>query len=376
MRYLLYCLSTLLALSGCSAFQTADDRARNSWKTVTVAHQQQIEPRMDSYIGMERVGVITLTPSSESADDLLEKAKQLIYASADYDRARIELGKVFYQEQDNSEAIELYNQISSELAVLAVNKGFDLNADKVVYITKENDNLMSIAERFYGNTEEVIFLMRLNKLSGVNLDEKRQLWIPPKRNSSKLSLIKETYKDSARTRREKTHKINVKNVLDSTNEEADLVPLSKLGKATPLDKNPNINGTDGSSEVDSLGEHPQSNQRESKYNLQQTLAKSKEEIKGLSEYRKGAPKAAYSLLVSAPNLSSEGQQVLSDLKHKLIEQPYARGLSLYQQQKLEQAINEFDQVLSVDPTYLQANVYRARCMQLLERLKTIQKTED
>ncbi len=374
MRIVLYCLSTLLALSGCSAFQTAEDRAQESWQTVTVADQQQIEPSIDSYIGMERIGVITLTPSSESSNDLIEKAKQWIYASADYDQARLELGKVFYQDQDNSEAIELYNQISSELAVLAVKEGFDLNADKVVYITKANDNLKSIAERFYGNADGLIFLMRLNKLSGINLDEKRQLWIPLKKNASKPLPIKKAYKASVLNRKESVKKVDIKTV--PTAKEADVVVLSESGKTVLLDKSSNKNGTNQSLEIDNLNERPQPNQEETKRNLKETLAKSKEEIKGLSEYRKGSPKVAYSLLVSASNLSTEGRKVLSDLKRELIEQPYARGLTLYQEQKLEQAVNEFDQVLSVDPTYSQASVYRARCMQLLERLKTIQESID
>lgn len=374
MRIVLYCLSTLLALSGCSAFQTAEDRAQESWQTVTVADQQQIEPSIDSYIGMERIGVITLTPSSESSNDLIEKAKQWIYASADYDQARLELGKVFYQDQDNSEAIELYNQISSELAVLAVKEGFDLNADKVVYITKANDNLKSIAERFYGNTDGLIFLMRLNKLSGINLDEKRQLWIPLKKNASKPLPIKKAYKASVLNRKESVKKVDIKTV--PTAKEADVVVLSESGKTVLLDKSSNKNGTNQSLEIDNLNERPQPNQEETKRNLKETLAKSKEEIKGLSEYRKGSHKVAYSLLVSASNLSTEGRKVLSDLKRELIEQPYARGLTLYQEQKLEQAVNEFDQVLSVDPTYSQASVYRARCMQLLERLKTIQESID
>lgn len=374
MRIVLYCLSTLLALSGCSAFQTAEDRAQESWQTVTVADQQQIEPSIDSYIGMERIGVITLTPSSESSNDLIEKAKQWIYASADYDQARLELGKVFYQDQDNSEAIELYNQISSELAVLAVKEGFDLNADKVVYITKANDNLKSIAERFYGNTDGLIFLMRLNKLSGINLDEKRQLWIPLKKNASKPLPIKKAYKASVLNRKESVKKVDIKTV--PTAKEADVIVLSESGKTVLLDKSSNKNGTNQSLEIDNLNERPQPNQEETKRNLKETLAKSKEEIKGLSEYRKGSPKVAYSLLVSASNLSTEGRKVLSDLKRELIEQPYARGLTLYQEQKLEQAVNEFDQVLSVDPTYSQASVYRARCMQLLERLKTIQESID
>lgn len=374
MRIVLYCLSTLLALSGCSAFQTAEDRAQESWQTVTVADQQQIEPSIDSYIGMERIGLITLTPSSESSNDLIEKAKQWIYASADYDQARLELGKVFYQDQDNSEAIELYNQISSELAVLAVKEGFDLNADKVVYITKANDNLKSIAERFYGNTDGLIFLMRLNKLSGINLDEKRQLWIPLKKNASKPLPIKKAYKASVLNRKESVKKVDIKTV--PTAKEADVVVLSESGETVFLDKSSNKNGTNQSLEIDNLNERPQPNQEETKRNLKETLAKSKEEIKGLSEYRKGSHKVAYSLLVSASNLSTEGQKVLSDLKRELIEQPYARGLTLYQEQKLEQAVNEFDQVLSVDPTYSQASVYRARCMQLLERLKTIQESID
>ncbi|WP_425641708.1 hypothetical protein ACPUEK_17995 [Marinomonas gallaica] len=374
MRIVLYCLSTLLALSGCSAFQTAEDRAQESWQTVTVADQQQIEPSIDSYIGMERIGVITLTPSTESPNDLIEKAKQWVYASADYDQARLELGKVFYQDQDNSEAIELYNQISSELAALAVKEGFDLNADKVVYITKANDNLKSIAERFYGNTDGLIFLMRLNKLSGINLDEKRQLWIPLKKNASKPLPIKKAYKASLANRKESVKKVNVKAV--STNKEAGVVALSEPGKTIILDKRSNKIGANKSPEIDILNEHPQSNHGGTKHNPKETLAKSKEEIKGLSEYRKGSHKVAYSLLVSASNLSTEGRKVLSDLKRELIEQPYARGLTLYQEQKLEQAVNEFDQVLSVDPTYSQASVYRARCMQLLERLKTIQESID
>ncbi|UTV99819.1 hypothetical protein KDW99_01335 [Marinomonas rhizomae] len=370
MRIVLYCLSTLLVLSGCSAFQTAEDRAHKSWQTVTIADQQQIEPSIDSYIGMERIGVITLAPSSESPSDLIEKAKQWVYASADYDQARLELGKVFYQDQNNSEAIDFYNQISSELAVLAVNEGFDLNADKVVYITKANDNLKSIAERFYGNTDGLIFLMRLNKLSGINLDEKRQLWIPLKKKISKPLPIKKAYKSSLPNRKESVGKVDIKTV--PTAKEADVAVVSEPEKTILLDKSSNKTDANQSPEIDNLNKRPQPNEGEIKHNFKETFAESKKEVKGLSEYRKGSHKTAYSLLVSASNLSTEGRQVLSDLKSELIEKPYARGLTLYQEQKLEQAVNEFDQVLSVDPTYSQASVYRARCMQLLERLKTIQ----
>lgn len=378
-RVICLCVPALLTLSGCSMFQSPEQRAENALETVTLASSDQQQTYVDDYIGMERIGVMVLSPGKASPQEHIAVAKELLRESADYKQARVELGKAIYQDNDNREALELYNQISADLPVFALKNGFDLNADRVVYLAKAGDDLEKVVKRFYGSNEFFAFVMRINQLNSTALAGGEELWIPakltPARKRVRSAPAPEPKLSPKPTVTEPVSTAAQSDAVDVDTNTAEVVanPSMAVSQDEVNGSQPAIDeveqNTDQAGEPDRLAS-PNTSQTSPVMSAKREV--SKEEIKGLSEYRKGSPKAAYSLLGSVSNLTEQGREALSELKTQLIEQPYAQGLHYYQEQKLALAIEQFDQVLSVDPNHSQANVYRARCQQLLERLQTIQ----
>lgn len=69
-----------------------------------------------------------------------------------------------------------------------------------------------------------------------------------------------------------------------------------------------------------------------------------------------------------PQLKPAGNQGLRD---QLLASYHERAVVLYRDQKLDQAIALWDHVLAIDPGYERAAVYRARAIELQQRLKQI-----
>lgn len=69
-----------------------------------------------------------------------------------------------------------------------------------------------------------------------------------------------------------------------------------------------------------------------------------------------------------PHLKPAGNQALRD---QLLASYHERAVVLYRDQKLDQAIALWDHVLAIDPGYERAAVYRARAIELQQRLKQI-----
>lgn len=69
-----------------------------------------------------------------------------------------------------------------------------------------------------------------------------------------------------------------------------------------------------------------------------------------------------------PRLKPAGNQALRD---QLLASYHERAVVLYRDQKLDQAIALWDHVLAIDPGYERAAVYRARAIELQQRLKQI-----
>lgn len=449
----------ILVLQGCASLQ---GRAENSWETVSIASQAQLEPESNGYLGMEDIGVVVLSEADGSPENHIDNAWQVLRTHADYPQARSELGKVLYNDPDNSSVQSLYSQISAPLDDYAKQQSFDMNAEKVVYLAKQGDNVEQLSERFYGTSSYFPFLMRVNKLAGASLSGGESLWIPAKLGASnalrksmeelkqKKAVAKKVVepvvvdKDVAEEQVEKeiveaqsepelsNQDESVANIqsepkdaeiadagtdtlqdVPDTNAvaiaedeaesssatpqveamqdaDSDVLEVTDENETTISDENLPIVANEISAkkgqdtqvvdveeqlnevveEEEALEEVNVKKSKDSELNEEKTLL-SKEEEKGLSVLRKGDSIWAYSLLLSAPNLSEAGSEALAQLQYELVEKPYANGLAYYQQQKLEPAIAEFKRVLKANPNHGQARLYLARCQKLLERLQTI-----
>ncbi len=80
---------------------------------------------------------------------------------------------------------------------------------------------------------------------------------------------------------------------------------------------------------------------------------------------------AYTAFLEVKSPTVEATEVVRGLKKVLIDDPYVKGVDLYQRQHLNRAIEKFDQVLFVEPSHTQALVYKSRCEKLLERLNKL-----
>lgn len=69
-----------------------------------------------------------------------------------------------------------------------------------------------------------------------------------------------------------------------------------------------------------------------------------------------------------PHLKPAGDQLLRD---QLLSTYHERAVLLYRDQKLDQAIALWDHVLDIDPGYERAVIYRARAVELKQRLKQL-----
>lgn len=69
-----------------------------------------------------------------------------------------------------------------------------------------------------------------------------------------------------------------------------------------------------------------------------------------------------------PHLKPAGDQMLRD---QLLSTYHERAVLLYRDQKLDQAIALWDHVLDIDPGYERAVIYRARAVELKQRLKQL-----
>ena len=387
--------SVALLMHGCAMFQSPQERAEAGWETVTIASFDQMEPSIDPYLGVDTIGVLTLVESDAEPKALVEQAWQSL-KDGDYKRARILLGQALYVDGEYKEAIALNNQITADLNVYAYKHGFDLMADKTVYLANEGDSLESISEQVYGTQNYFPFLMRLNTLASSTLAQGDLVWTPTKDGKSQNTSKKAKPKAPVVAKKaapivNKTEKV----VEDKPSENAVIKTKEMTNKDLPeLKKDDKSLKTEMSTENSLTNEETENtnNQKSNQdsnlkvlepvkesVNINQESAQieninrlSELEVKGLSALRKGRRKEAYLLLLSATELSTDGQNTLNDLKTELVDQPYSRGIANYQSQNLQQAIADFDQVLSIAPDHSQASLYRARCVRLLEKLQTIQ----
>ncbi|MBJ7549767.1 tetratricopeptide repeat protein [Marinomonas ostreistagni] len=387
--------SVALLMHGCAMFQSPQDRAEAGWETVTIASFDQMEPSIDPYLGVDTIGVLTLVESDAEPKALVEQAWQSL-KDGDYKRARILLGQALYVDGEYKEAIALNNQITADLNVYAYKHGFDLMADKTVYLANEGDSLESISEQVYGTQNYFPFLMRLNTLASSTLAQGDLVWTPTKDGKSQNTPKKAKPKAPVVAKKAAPIVNKTENVVEDKPSENTVIKTKEMtNKDLPeLKKDDESLKTEMSAENNLTNEETENtdNQKSDQdsnlkvlepvkesVNINQESAQienknrlSELEVKGLSALRKGRRKEAYLLLLSATELSTDGQNTLNDLKIELVDQPYSRGIANYQSQNLQQAIADFDQVLSIAPDHSQASLYRARCVRLLEKLQTIQ----
>jgi tetratricopeptide (TPR) repeat protein len=71
-----------------------------------------------------------------------------------------------------------------------------------------------------------------------------------------------------------------------------------------------------------------------------------------------------------PGLKPAGPQAVA-LRDQLLTSYHERAILLYRDQQLDQAITLWDRILSINPNYEPAVIYRARALELKHRLKQI-----
>ncbi len=316
-----------------------------------------IKPR-NEYRGLDQVGIVALAESGKDYRMALQLAEQALLESADYTLAKSLLGRVLFLVPDHKRARKLLFTLSADPHKQLMALGLEPETFKP-YTTKANDSVQSLARRFLGDDDYYPLLMKLNTLDSASLEGGQSLLLP------------------AQEQRLVRHRQQA------------IVQNSTMGRSTGQD--PQMAEADNQAEMDVEAEQAQDDDRasapiseaESQMVADEEDAVSAPEAgrneysaeakQALQAYARGERKAAYLMLKDqAGGRKGQVDALFLTLHRELVEEPYTRGLHYYQEQQLDLAIAEFNKVLSVEPEHGQALLYKARCTELLARLRTIE----
>ncbi len=388
-------LASLFFLQGCVMNAKKDEAPYGGLMQVGVIHESEfnVVPQ-DTYLGLDSVGILALAESGENARTALKQAEQVLLSSADYTQARLLLGRVLFLIPDHRRARKLVLTIDSDPS----QKLKSLNIDPSTlqqYTVRSNDSIQSLARRFLGDTDYFPILMRLNQLESGELAVDQVILIPekeikpvrrqaaavvqpvvtsvPEEQEAQVSELDEQIEVAENEPRDEVLEELEGPAADAVNIDIQTTALAEQPSAQPEEEkdtaaeSEGITDLAGSSAAAKAEEEPVAEPEviHSEYSEQEKLA--------FQAYGRGDAKTAYRLLKDS-GADREGQvdALFHTLQRELVEAPYARGLQYYQEQKLNLAIAEFDKVLAVEPQHGQALLYKARCTELLARLRTIE----
>ena len=390
----------LLSIQGCASQQKVNDREVGGLSRVGLVKNKQMSDSAMALGGLDKAGVVYIGLTDKTAKTHIRSAEEAIKNSADYDKAKIELGRSLYASANNGTARFILAQLVTDPVDYAISQGFKLHDSSSEYLVKKNDNLERISIRIYGNALYYPFIMRLNKLNSSVLSEGQALWLPSPKNKHiraiKKTPSKEKKLDKVITRtpeprddlnsvvssdappEESSSENNVHSPSTSISLETDSGETkgeaSQIATSINTTENQDTSNSLDISEEEMLDASEESSiTPESIVNSEEAASlPSSDELLGISAYESGNYKQAYLLLKGVSNLSLKGDQAYRFVTTTLISDPYSQGLVYYQAQKLTLAIDEFNKVLSVEPNHSQANIYKARCQTLLDKLKKIE----
>lgn len=388
-------LASLFFLQGCVMNAKKDEAPYGGLMQVGVIHESEfnVVPQ-DTYLGLDSVGILALAESGENARTALKQAEQVLLSSADYTQARLLLGRVLFLIPDHRRARKLVLTIDSDPS----QKLKSLNIDPSTlqqYTVRSNDNIQSLARRFLGDADYFPILMRLNQLESGELAVDQVILIPekeikpvrrqaaavvqpvvtsvPEEQEAQVSELDEQIEVAENEPRDEVLEELEGPAADAVNTDIQTTALAEQPSAQPEEEkdtaaeSEGITDLAGSSGAAQAEEEPVAEPEviHSEYSEQEKLA--------FQAYGRGDAKTAYRLLKdSAADREGQVDALFHTLQRELVEAPYARGLQYYQEQKLNLAIAEFDKVLAVEPQHGQALLYKARCTELLARLRTIE----
>lgn len=388
-------LASLFFLQGCVMNAKKDEAPYGGLMQVGVIHESEfnVVPQ-DTYLGLDSVGILALAESGENARTALKQAEQVLLSSADYTQARLLLGRVLFLIPDHRRARKLVLTIDSDPS----QKLKALNIDPSTlqqYTVRSNDSIQSLARRFLGDADYFPILMRLNQLESGELAVDQVILIPekeikpvrrqaaavvqpvvtsvPEEQEAQVSELDEQIEVAENEPRDEVLEELEGPAADAVNIDIQTTALAEQPSAQPEEEketaaeSEGITDLAGSSAAAKAEEEPVAEPEviHSEYSEQEKLA--------FQAYGRGDAKTAYRLLKdSAADREGQVDALFHTLQRELVEAPYARGLQYYQEQKLNLAIAEFDKVLAVEPQHGQALLYKARCTELLARLRTIE----
>lgn len=373
-------IASLLLLQGCVMNAKKEEAPYGGLALIGVIHEPEfaVLPQT-SYLGLDQVGILALQEEGEDSRTAFKQAEQSLLESADYIQARKLLGRVLFLVPSHQRARTLMYTLDADLD----QKLKALNVDPEMlepYRVKARDSLPSLSRRFLGKADYYPLLMRMNALKSANIVAGQTLLLPAKevRPARRQPVVS---RPVVTTDPEETQLPPVENIEPEPTGEA-LIEANVSEPAADdeaVEQNSEVEepGTEvvapDEEAADDTADAQETEQGEAP--VEQGIAEveySDQETLAFQAYGRGDLQTAYELLKGQPG-QREGQvdALYRTLKRSLVEVPYARGLQLYQAQRLDQAIAEFDKVLSVEPEHGQALLYKARCEELLDRLRTI-----
>lgn len=382
-------IASLLLLQGCVMNAKKEEAPYGGLARIGVIHEPEfaVLPQI-SYLGLDQVGILTLQEEGKDSRTAFKQAEQSLLESADYAQARRLLGRVLFLVPNHQRARTLMYTLDADLDQKL--KALDVDPETLEpYRAKGRDSLPSLSRRFLGKADYYPLLMRMNALQSANIEVGQSLLLPAKeiRPARRQSVVA---RPVVVTDSEETQVPLVENIEpESTGEALVEANTSELAAddgtvdQKPEAEDPGVSViTSGRAEGEETADDTTGVQESVVQETSQEEAAAEQDITeveysdqetlAFQAYGRGDLQTAYELLKGQPG-QREGQvdALYRTLKRSLVEVPYARGLQLYQAQKLDQAIAEFDKVLSVEPEHGQALLYKARCEELLDRLRTI-----
>lgn len=387
-------LASLFLLQGCVMNAKKDEAPYGGLMQVGVIHEAdfKIQPE-DAYLGLDRVGILTLAESGDDARSALKQAEQVLLTSADYTKARLLLGRVLFLVPNHRRARTLILTIDSDPSHKLRTLDIDPSTLRQ-YTVKTNDSIQSLARRFVGDTDYYPLLMRLNQLESGELTAGQIILLPEKeikpvrRQAAVAQPVASTSSgeqeaelsapEEQAVALEDESPEDMQEALEGPAAEAvgTDVQVTATTEQPVAQQDASTEPTAASANSEALAEAVDEAPIESEPVTETEVIHneySEQEKLAFQAYGRGDSKTAYRLLKeSAVDREGQVDALFHTLQRELVEAPYARGLQYYQEQKLNLAIAEFDQVLAVEPQHGQALLYKARCTELLARLRTIE----
>ncbi|MCG8428043.1 MAG: hypothetical protein MI754_11855 [Chromatiales bacterium] len=421
MKPLSICLLITYAalLSGCVSNQKISEQERidkelgGVSRVGLVEDQAQITDIADYSFGEERVGIRFLDEETKlSAWRNIKLSERAILFAGDPDQAISYLGKALFVEPYSRDARLLIKQLEVAPERFFKSHKISLDAEReIVHKVKERDKIKRIARKYYGSENYYIALLRYNGLMR-EVKPNDEIRVPGgkkrKKRSRRTTVRPAAAKPAVATTQtatpsqssepapnnqtvvkpaeSSTEKPVANNPSATTNDQAEVATADPVAPASEqasteiaTDSQPSAEETaqlspeDQSIDMDVSAEPDSESESVEPVYSEDTIEEPEPdaELLAFALYDEGAFSEAFLAFKEIPEPSSEALKKIEELKGRLIEAPYARGLTLYQQQKLVLAIEEFDKVLSLEPQHAQALLYKNRCQQLLEQLNKL-----